>query len=161
MLSALAIDNAKPREKPYKLSDGNGLHLLVNPNGSKLWRLRYRFGGKQLMLSLGLFPDVSLASARLKRDDARKLIAADKDPSLQRKLEKLAGVEAAKNTFGVIPRERLRSRPPGPATTLVPIGCLPRGHAARSATSGSILAHLNQPVREDREAQGTEHLLHN
>jgi integrase len=107
MLSALAIDNAKPRGKPYKLADGNGLHLLVNPNGSKLWRLRYRFGGKQLMLSLGLFPDVSLASARTKRDDARKLIAAGKDPSQQRKLEKLAGVEAAKNTFGVIADEHL------------------------------------------------------
>lgn len=107
MLSALAIDNAKPREKPYKLSDGNGLHLLVNPNGSKLWRLRYRFGGKQLMLSLGLFPDVSLASARTKRDDARKLIAAGKDPSQQRKLDKLAGAEAAKNTFGVIAEEHL------------------------------------------------------
>lgn len=81
MLSALAIDNAKPREKPYKLADGNGPHLLVNPNGSKLWRLRYRFGGKQLMLSLGLLPDASLASARSKRDDAWKLIAAGKDPS--------------------------------------------------------------------------------
>ena len=52
VLSSLAVENAKPKEKPYKLSDGNGLHLLVNPNGSKLWRLRYRFANRQNMLSL-------------------------------------------------------------------------------------------------------------
>jgi hypothetical protein len=63
MLYATAIEATKPREQPFKLTDGNGLHLLINPNGSKLWRLRYRFGGKQLMLSLGAFPDVSLSAA--------------------------------------------------------------------------------------------------
>jgi hypothetical protein len=61
MLYVTTIGAAKVRDKPYKLTDGNGLHLLV---GSKLWRLRYRFGGKQLMLSLGAFPDVSLSTAR-------------------------------------------------------------------------------------------------
>jgi hypothetical protein len=62
MLTALAIENAKPRDKPYKIADGSGLHLLVTTNGSKLWRFRYRFAGKQLMLSLGAFPEVSLAN---------------------------------------------------------------------------------------------------
>ena len=107
MLTALAIENAKPKETPYKLSDGNGLHLLVNPNRSKLWRLRYRFGGKQNMLSLGAFPEVSLATARSKRDDARKLLANDIDPSQQKKQDKLAAAVAARNTFGAIVTEHL------------------------------------------------------
>src|SRR4051812_31160971 len=89
-LALFTIQNAKPREKYYLLTDGNGLHLLVNPNGSKLWRLRYRFGGKQNMLGLGSFPEVSLAIARTRRDDARKLVAAGIDPSQQRKSDKAA-----------------------------------------------------------------------
>jgi len=107
-LTLFAIQNAKPREKPYKLADGNGLHLLVNPNGSKLWRLRYRFGGKQNMLSLGAFPEVPLASARAKRDDARKLVAAGTDPSQQKKQDKIAAELSAENTFGAIAEEHLK-----------------------------------------------------
>ncbi len=106
-LSLFSIQNAKPREKPYKLTDGNGLHLLVTPSGSKLWRLRYRFGGKQNMLGLGAFPDVSLASAREKRDDARKLVAAGTDPSQQKKLDKIAAQTSAQNTFGSIAEDYL------------------------------------------------------
>jgi Arm DNA-binding domain len=71
-LTQLAIKNAKPREKPYKLRDGNGLYLLVSPNGSKLWRLRFRFSDKQNMLSFGAFPEVSLASARAKAGRSAK-----------------------------------------------------------------------------------------
>jgi integrase len=107
-LTLFAIQNAKPHEKPYKLADGNGLHLLVKPNGSKLWRLRYRFGGKQNMLSLGAFPDVPLASARAKRDDARKLIAAGTDPSQQKKQDKIAAALSAESTFGAIAEEHLK-----------------------------------------------------
>jgi hypothetical protein len=81
MLTALRVENAKPRDKPCKLSDSNGLHLLVKPPGSKLWRLRYYFAGKKNMLSLGSFPEVSLATAREKCDAARKLVAEGKDPS--------------------------------------------------------------------------------
>ena len=69
-LNSLAVQNAKTRENFYVLTDGNSLHLLIKPNGSKLWRFRYRFGGKQNMLSLGSFPEISLADARAKRDDA-------------------------------------------------------------------------------------------
>jgi integrase len=108
-LSSLAVQNAKPRESLYLLTDGNGLHLLVKPNGSKLWRLRYRFGGKQNMLSLGSFPEISLADAREKRDDARKLLANGIDPSRQKKLDKIAAQSAAKNTFGAIAEEHLKN----------------------------------------------------
>src|SRR5580693_6042822 len=108
-LTSFSIQNIRPKEKPYKLSDGNGLHLLVNPNGSKLWRLRYRFGGKQNMIGLGSFPEISLADARAKRDDARKLLANGIDPSRQRKLDKIAAASAAKNTFGAIAQEHLKN----------------------------------------------------
>ena len=85
-----------------KLADGDGLHLLVSPNGSKLWRLRYRFGGKQNMIDLGAFPEITLATTRDKRHDARKLVAEGIDPSQQRKAEKVATTVAANNTFGAI-----------------------------------------------------------
>lgn len=109
-LSSLAVQNAKPRENLYILTDGNSLHLLVNPNGSKLWRLRYRFGGKQNMLSLGSFPEISLADARAKRDDARKLLADGVDPSRQKKLDKITAKSAANNTFGAIAEEHLKNQ---------------------------------------------------
>jgi len=108
-LSSLAVQNAKPRENFYVLTDGNSLHLLVNPNGSKLWRLRYRFSGKQNMLSLGSFPEISLADARGKRDDARKLLANGIDPSRQKKLDKIAAQSSAKNTFGALAEEQLKN----------------------------------------------------
>jgi|HubBroStandDraft_2_1064218.scaffolds.fasta_scaffold22453_3 hypothetical protein len=76
MLTVFAIEKAWHQAKSYKLSDGNGLHLLVEPNGSKLWRFRYHFDRNEKMLFLGRYPDVSLAAARAKRDDARKLISA-------------------------------------------------------------------------------------
>lgn len=108
MLSALAVENARPRDKDYILTDGNGLHLLVTPQGRKLWRLRYRFGGKQNMLSLGAFPDVLLATARSKRDDAHKLIAEGINPSDHRRREKLVAQVAANNTFGAIAAEYVK-----------------------------------------------------
>jgi integrase len=106
-LTSFAVQNAKPKEKPYKLSDDTGLSLLVQPNGSKLWRFRYHFAGKENMLALGSFPDVSLASARAKRDDARKLIGEGKDPSQQKKLDRIVAATAANNTFGAIADEHL------------------------------------------------------
>ncbi len=104
-LSAVAIRNAKPREKPFKLADGNGLHLLVQPNGNKHWRLRYRHNGIQKMLTLGPFPAVSLLDARRRRDDAQRLLAKGTDPSATRKAEKAALKMTAANTFGVIAAE--------------------------------------------------------
>jgi hypothetical protein len=89
------------------LSDGFGLHLLVQPNGSKLWRFRYRFGGRANMLTFGAFPTVSLATARSKREDARKLLANGTDPSVKRKLDRIAAATTAQNTFGAVATEYL------------------------------------------------------
>jgi len=90
MLTETKIRAAKPRQKPYKLSDGKGLHLAVDPSGGRWWRLRYRFEGREKMLSLGTYPEVGLALARERRDDARKLVAQGTDPSAARKAEKAA-----------------------------------------------------------------------
>src|SRR5271165_2958519 len=79
------VRKAKPSAKPKKLSDGGGLHMLVQPTGGKLWRLAYRFAGKQKTLALGVYPAVSLADARDGRDEAKKLLAKGVDPSVQRK----------------------------------------------------------------------------
>jgi len=97
VLTQFSISKAAPKDKPYKLSDGGGLHLLIKSNGSKLWRFRYRFGGRENMLTLGALPNVSLASAREKRDDARKLLGAGTDPSDRRKLYRLTA-ETAKGS---------------------------------------------------------------
>ena len=104
-LSDTAIRNAKPGDKPRKLADGAGLYLLLNPNGSRWWRFKYRFGGKEKLLSLGTYPDTGLADARNSRDTARKLIAAGVDPGEQRKAAKAAGTERATNSFEVVARE--------------------------------------------------------
>ncbi|MGC1780284.1 MAG: Arm DNA-binding domain-containing protein [Xanthobacteraceae bacterium] len=103
-----SVQNAKPKEKPYKLSDGNGLHLSIKPNGSKLWPFRYQFERKEKMISLGSFPEVPLASDRSKRDDARKLVAAGIDPSQQKKQDKIAAALSAENTFAAIAEEQLK-----------------------------------------------------
>lgn len=108
-LTLFSIEKAKPGEKSYKLSDGNGLALLIEPSGSKLWRFRYRFGGKENMLTFGAFPEVSLASARTKRDDARRLIAEGIDPSQKRKAEKAAATTSAQNTFAALAAEYIKN----------------------------------------------------
>lgn len=107
-LTQYQITNAKPRDKQYKLSDGEGLYLFVQPNGSKWWRFRYFFDKKEKMLSVGTFPEVTLAEARTKREDARKLVSKGIDPSAQRKTDKIAASVAASNTFGAIAKERLK-----------------------------------------------------
>lgn len=93
-LTDIKVRTAKPTDKQYKLTDGNGMHLLVHPNGSRYWRLQYRYGGKQKMLALGVYPDVSLADARARRDDARKLLANGIDPGDKKKNDKIEQEEA-------------------------------------------------------------------
>lgn len=88
-LTDIAAKTAKPKERPYKLSDGMGLYLLVKPNGSKYWRLKYRFLGKEKMLALGVYPQTTLKKARDKRDNARKILEAGDDPSMVKRHEKL------------------------------------------------------------------------
>lgn len=104
-LSDLTIKNRKPGAKPVKLSDEKGLFLLVSPAGGKWWRLKYRFGGKEKLLSLGTYPEVPLKDARQRRDDARKLLADGTDPGENRKTVKAAKSERAANSFEVIARE--------------------------------------------------------
>ncbi|HGC5726846.1 TPA: tyrosine-type recombinase/integrase [Legionella pneumophila] len=95
----------KPEAKPYKKSDEKGLYVLVNPNGSIYWRFKYRFLGKEKSLALGTFPDVLIASAREKRDEARRLLADGIDPGVHRKVMKKAEIDKSSNTFEMIARE--------------------------------------------------------
>jgi len=110
-LTDVKVRNAKPTEKQFKLFDGDGLFLLVmppgkkTPNGSKCWRFKYRFAGKEKLLALGTYPEVSLSDARDKRTEARRQIAAGIDPGEARKARKVANAEKAANTFEVVARE--------------------------------------------------------
>src|SRR4249920_3370345 len=92
-LRDVSVRKAKAGSRPQKLSDGGGLHVLIQPTGSKLWRLAYRFAGKQKTLALGVYPTVSLEEARRHRDEAKKLLARSIDPSVQRKTDRQAGKE--------------------------------------------------------------------
>jgi integrase len=102
-LTNTAIRNAKPGDKTIKLYDERGLYMEVSPSGGKWWRLKYRYNGKEKRLSLGVYPDVSLKDARDRRDDARKLLANEIDPSENRKAEKIA--KGGGNSFEVVARE--------------------------------------------------------
>ena len=109
MLIDTRIRQAKARERDYKLSDYEGLYLLVRKTGAKLWRMNYRFGGKQKSLALGVYPAVTLADARERRDAARKLLANGADPSVKRRLEKIAAA-AGGNSFREVAEELLSKR---------------------------------------------------
>ncbi len=104
-LTDTTIRNAKPAGKTKKLFDTGGLYLEVAPSGGKWWRLKYRFAGKEKRLSLGVYPDVSLKDARERRDEARKLVANDVDPSENRKAKKAATVQVVTNGFQMVARE--------------------------------------------------------
>ena len=110
-LTAVAIRAAKPRAKAYKLSDSGGLYVEVSPAGGKWWRWKYRFGGKEKRLSLGVFPDVGLKAAREKRDEYRRQLAAGIDPSQARKAAKVA--QAGAESFETIAREWHEKFAPG------------------------------------------------
>jgi integrase len=101
-LNDLIIRNAKPLAKAYKLSDEKGLFLLVHPNGSRYWRFKYYFGGKEKLLALGVYPEVKLIEARERRDQARKLLDNHIDPSAAKKLSKQTIFLAAENSFQAI-----------------------------------------------------------
>lgn len=106
-LTNLEIQNAQPREKPWKLYDERGLFLLVQPSGSRLWNLKYRFLGREKKLSLGRYPEVSLKAARLARDKARSQLAEGIDPSREKKKRLAAAKLGAENTFKAIGEEYL------------------------------------------------------
>lgn len=104
-LTDKACKNAQPREKPYKMADSAGLYLHVMPNGAKYWRLKYRYLGKEKLLALGVYGQMSLAEARDARDKAQKLVKAGKDPAQIKRLEKLQRAQDAENSFEAVARE--------------------------------------------------------
>lgn len=106
-LSVVSIKAAKGRDKPYKLTDGDGLFLYVAPNGGRYWRMNYRYLGKQKTLAFGVWPGIGLADAREQRDAARKLLAKGEDPGEKIKLDRFAATVAASNSFNAVADEWL------------------------------------------------------
>ena len=109
-LTDVAIRNAKPRAKPYKMGDAFGLFVLIQPSGEKLWRFKYRFDGRDKKLAIGTYPVIGLAEARRRRDQARELLAAGKDPSRERRREKLRTQLQAGNMFAAIAEQYCEKR---------------------------------------------------
>lgn len=115
-LSDAAIRRLTPSDKPRKVFDGQGLYLEVTPAGGKLWRLKYRYAGREKRLALGMYPSVGLANARRRRDEARKLLADGIDPSDQRRADKASLRNGHGDNFEAVAREWIASR----ADTWVP-----------------------------------------
>jgi hypothetical protein len=107
LLTDTKVKNAKAGERPYKLGEGGWLYLLVKPSNAKLWRMAYRFGGREKLLSLGVYPEVSLKDAREKRNAERERLRRGFDPSEARKLERLTQATEAATTFRVVAEEYL------------------------------------------------------
>ena len=105
MLNDAKIRAAKPREKAYKLTDSHRLYLLVKPAGSKLWKWSYAYAGKQKTMHLGIYPLVTLAEARAKRDEARAQLSDGRDPAIVKRLRIEANVQSARTTFELVARE--------------------------------------------------------
>ena len=116
-LTDTAVKKAKPTSKPYRLYDSRGLYLEVSVKGSKLWRFKYHFGGKEKRLALGQYPDTGLAVAREDRDAARTLLARKIDPGEHRKIQDAAQTERAANSFEVVAREWFAKHSPNWAAT--------------------------------------------
>ena len=110
MLTVTAVNQAKPKDKPYKMADEKGLYLFIQSTGSKLWRFDYRFNDKRKTLAIGAYPDLSLAEARNKRDKARNLLANEVDPSEAKKAIKVAKNNLVANSFEVIAREWIATK---------------------------------------------------
>lgn len=111
-ISDVTVRNAKPASKPIRLFDGGGLYLEVSPSGGKLWRLKYRFGGKEKRLALGKYPEVGLKDARERREEARRLLANDIDPGELRRQQKTMRAERAAHSFEAIAREWIAKNTP-------------------------------------------------
>ena len=112
-LTDTAIRNAKPADKPIKLFDGGGLFLHVTPAGQRYWRLKYRFAGKEKLLAIGVYPEIGLKEARDRREEAKRLLGEGVDPSVERKVRKVATVERAANSFEAVAREWHAKYAPG------------------------------------------------
>lgn len=140
-LSDTQVRTAKPGKKQITLFDGGGLYLLVMPSGSKLWRMKYRLAGKGCLLSLGSYPGVTLANAREKREEIKRLIAKGINPAAHREATRAAGQAAAENTFKVVALEWFGIKSPG----------ISAGHAAniRAPLVNDLLPWIGKrPVNE-------------
>ena len=158
-LSQMAIKNAAGREKPYKLSDSGGLYLLVQPNGSKLWRMKYHFLGKERLLSIGPFPIIGLADARNKRDRARGQLLEGSDPCAQKRLDDIAARTAANCTFELVAKEylaNLQASEAAPATMkknrwlLLDLAASIANRPISNITAAELLDLLKQIEKTDR-----------
>lgn len=109
-LSDAKARNSKAKTKPYKIADGDGLFLLITPSGGKYWRLRYFFGGKEKLLALGVYPEVSLADARTRRSEAHRLLASGNDPGEAKKEAKRQRLVNSTNRFDAVAREWFETR---------------------------------------------------
>jgi integrase len=112
MLTELALKAAKPKEKIYKLADGRGLYIEINPTGSMYWRMKYRYAGKEKRISLGVYPEVSLKNARIALLKAREQLANGVDPSELRKVRKAAQISSATNSFQAVGEEWFSKQKP-------------------------------------------------
>ena len=116
-LTDIAIRHAQPAKKPRKMFDGRGLYLEVAPRGGKWWRFKYRFGGKEKRLSLGVYPDVSLKEARQRCEDARRMLTREIDPSEHRQALKATRAQEASNSFEAVAREWFAKHTPNWTTS--------------------------------------------
>jgi integrase len=161
-LTALALKNAKPKAKPYRLADGGGMYLEVMPTGARYWRLKYRVAGKEKRLALGVYPDVSLADARIKRDEARNLLREQRDPSAERQIARRKRKLSSANTFGALADEWLSKQ----RTKLAPVTATKAQWLLGMAgpLSTRPIAEINAPeilgVLRTIEARGTHETAH-
>ena len=109
-LTDTAVRTAKPKEKPYKVADAQGLYLLVNPKGSKLWRVKYRMNGVERKLSLGSYPEITLAEARAARDAARKQLAHAVDPNIAKRQARIEASVRASNSFASVAEDLIEKK---------------------------------------------------
>lgn len=109
-LTDTAIRKAKPKEKPYKVTDAQGLYLLVNPGGSKLWRVKYRMNGVERKLALGSYPEITLAEARSARDAARRQLAHAIDPNAAKRQARIEASIRANNSFASVAEELIEKK---------------------------------------------------
>lgn len=109
-LTDAQVRTTKPIDKPVKMADGGGLFLFVTPAGGKYWRMKYRYNGKEKLLALGVYPEISLSEARLKRDKAKQLLTNGSDPGQVKRAQKAASTERSANSYEVICREWLAAK---------------------------------------------------
>jgi integrase len=113
MLTDKTIRALRPTDKPRKVADGRGMYLLVRPNGSRLWRFKYRFDGRENVTAIGAYPEIGLADARERRDELRRLLSSGIDPAARRKATRVARSTAAENSLEVVAREWFQKMSPG------------------------------------------------